>query len=519
MNSNLTLGSELPMADRQGRRLAWVLTGLVIAWVFAWYGQTTVSIVAIWYRAETFAHGFVILPIVIWLVWRDRDHLSRVAIAPFPPALIPLGIVGFGWLVSQLAAVVGGAQFMLVAMMPLAVWAIMGTAMVRALAFPLAFTFFAVPFGEFVVPVLIDWTANFTVWAVAASGVPVFRDGNEFIIPSGRWSVVEACSGVRYLIASLVVGTLYAYLTYRSTFRRAVFIGIAIIVPLVANWLRAYMIVMIGHLSNNRLAVGVDHIIYGWVFFGIVMLALFWVAGYWREDLGPVPRREMVFAEPVTISRSSLLIVAVATLAISTMWKPLLTVLDGRVSKDRVVLAPIQPTGGWTPSSQPDSQFKPHYRNPAAETRQAFSKDGVQVGVYIGFYRNQTQDSELVSHHNQIVVTTDQSWRRTGSGVADAMLGTNAIRVRVSRLRDARTEGQLVLWHWYWIDGRQTTSDVIAKLYLALSRLTGQGDDSAVIVLFTPEAEHSDSGTVVLKAFAREMGPSIEDMLRKAERR
>ena len=177
---------------------------------------------------------------------------------------------------------------MLVAMIPLAVWAILGNRdAARAWRFRSRFLFFAVPFGEFVVPKLMDWTADFTVWAVAASGVPVFREGNNFIIPSGRWSVVEACSGVRYLIASLVVGTLYAYLTYRSLLRRVVFIGISIVVPLVANWLRAYMIVMIGHLSSNRLAVGVDHIIYGWVFFGVVMMALFWVAGYWREDLAP----------------------------------------------------------------------------------------------------------------------------------------------------------------------------------------------------------------------------------------
>ena len=140
--------------------------------------------------------------------------------------------------------------------------------MARVLAFPLAFLFFAVPFGEIFVPTLIDWTADFTVAALRFSGVPVYREGNHFVIPTGRWSVVEACSGVRYLIASLMVGTLYAAIAYRSARRRACFIVAAILVPIVANWLRAYMIVMLGHLSNNRLATGVDHIIYGWMFFG-----------------------------------------------------------------------------------------------------------------------------------------------------------------------------------------------------------------------------------------------------------
>ena len=53
--------------------------------------------------------------------------------------------------------------------------------------------------------------------------------------------------------------------------------------PIFANFLRAYMIVMIGHLSSMKLAVGVDHFIYGWVFFGVVIGLLFWLGSFWRE--------------------------------------------------------------------------------------------------------------------------------------------------------------------------------------------------------------------------------------------
>jgi exosortase len=58
---------------------------------------------------------------------------------------------------------------------------------------------------------------------------------------------------------------------------------VSIAVPVVANWLRAYMIVMIGHLSGNTLAVGVDHLIYGWVFFGVVIMMMFMVGARWAE--------------------------------------------------------------------------------------------------------------------------------------------------------------------------------------------------------------------------------------------
>ena len=116
-----------------------------------------------------------------------------------------------------------------------------------SLAFPLLFLLFAVPFGEVFIAPLIEFTADFTVAAVQLTGIPVLRNGTRFDLPTGSWSVVEACSGVRYLISSVTLGCLYAYLTYRSTTRRALFVALSIVVPIIANGLRAYMIVMIGH--------------------------------------------------------------------------------------------------------------------------------------------------------------------------------------------------------------------------------------------------------------------------------
>ena len=66
----------------------------------------------------------------------------------------------------------------------------------------------------------------------------------------------------------------------------------SIVVPIVANWLRAYLIVMLGHLSGNKIATGVDHFIYGWVFFGVVIGLLFWVGAFFREDHAACASRE-----------------------------------------------------------------------------------------------------------------------------------------------------------------------------------------------------------------------------------
>ena len=90
----------------------------------------------------------------------------------------------------------------------LLVWAILGNQAVSALAFPLFFLLFAVPFGEFLLPALMEQTADVLIFALRLTGIPVYREGQFFTLPSGSWSVVEACSGLRSLTALISLGVL-----------------------------------------------------------------------------------------------------------------------------------------------------------------------------------------------------------------------------------------------------------------------------------------------------------------------
>jgi exosortase A len=212
------------------------------------------------YISTTFTHGFVVLPIALWLVWHRRDRLRAIEPRPWFAMLPLIGLVGVAWLVGEMATVNALSQTAFVVIVILSVPAILGREVARTITFPLAFLLFAVPAGDFLLPTLMDRTADFTVLALRATGVPVYREGFLIVVPNGRWSIVEACSGIRYLIASLVAGTLFAYLNYRANWRRWVFVGISAIVPIVANWVRAYLIVLLGYLSDNRIAAGVDHL-------------------------------------------------------------------------------------------------------------------------------------------------------------------------------------------------------------------------------------------------------------------
>jgi exosortase A len=492
-----------------------VAAAMVVAGFLVAFWPTAASIEAIWRRAETFAHGYVVVPIVLWLVWRKRHVLATLPLKPFWPALVVVAAAGFGWMLGTLAGVLGLEQFGLYFMLVGALVTVLGLPIAREIAFPLAFLAFAVPFGEFLVPVLIDRTADFTVAAIRASGVPVFREGNHFAIPSGRWSVVEACSGVRYLIASTMVGALYAHLTYRSARKRALFFLFSIIVPIVANWLRAYMIVMLGHLTNNRLAAGVDHIIYGWIFFGVVMLAMFWIGSYWRDDDTPrmaAPARWE--AGPVLRPGGPVVLAVVLALAVGVAWRPIGAAVDARSQVAAAQLPPIAAAAGWQPAPAPPPVWTPHYLDAQSVTHQWFAKDGRMVGVYVALYSRQTQGRELIVSRNELVTPKDNQWTKVAEGRAPVQWGSDNVAARAAEISGGGTH--LSARAWYWVNGQFTGSDAIAKALLGLAKVSLEPDHSAVIVIYTPQPDGRTRDAQALEAFAREMSGPVMEALRKA---
>ena len=497
---------------------------LVVAWVLFLYHQAAVGMVQIWWRSETFTHGFLVLPIVLWLIWRARHALVLQVPQPTAWVFIPTAAVLFAWLLADLAGVNAVAQLAFVALLVLLVPAVLGVPVARQIAFPLCFLFLAVPIGEVFLPQLMEWTADFTVLALRLSGIPVFREGLQFVVPSGNWSVVEACSGVRYLIASFTVGTLFAYLNYQSTQRRLLFIGVSILVPIVANWVRAYMIVMLGHLSGNKLAVGVDHLIYGWVFFGVVIMLMFAIGIRWAEPEPAIGSAEATATPAIAAANATKIWIAAACFAALVAAPHLLKWATAQpISTTNLsVAAPERLEPGWLAmrgEAKAALNFKPQFLLAVAESNTTYQKQGSEVGLYLAFYRNQDYERKLVSSSNVLVTSNDPQWTRATSGsraitLAGAPTSVRTLELRGNGLSDTLRGGRLIVWQIYWINGTLTTSDYLAKAYSALYRLIGRGDDSAVIVVYTPK-DGVDNPEALLESFMSTNYSTINEMLSK----
>jgi exosortase A len=476
------------------------------------FHETTWSMISIWIRSETFAHGFLVLPISIWLAWNERDKLASICSRPVPWVALLIIPPGFVWLVAWLVDVLVLQQLALVAMCLIGAWAIMGHSLARALAFPLLFLFFAVPMGEALIPPMMEFTATSTVWMIQQTGIPVYREGLYFMVPSGNWSVVEACSGVRYIIASVTLGVLYAYLTYRSFWRRFLFVLAAAIVPVLANSVRAYLIVMIGHLSDMKLAVGVDHLIYGWIFFGIVIFLLFWIGSFFREGIASSHAPAAGNVDNFEKSFTNYGLVTLWALMVAGIWPLMATIVPQgpvAVNGGDIRLSAVQgywlkvPDAnlGWKPSSVVNGQKSVYYQN-----------SGVTVGLHIQYMMPGSSEGELVGSIDRFVDQTS-NWRVVAQTGRSVQLPRRSLSL-IEAIVESRGEKRIA-WSWYRIAGKNVSNDYLAKFHEALASLGLRPGGSIRIIATTPVVQDPDAGRDLLRVFLQDTLPGLERRLDK----
>jgi exosortase A len=470
----------------------------------------------IWWRSDTYAHAMLVPPIAVWLVWRDRAALALLEPHPFWPGLLLLVLALLVSLFGQLAEINVLQHFAVVLSLQAFTLSLFGTAVTRRLAFPLLFLLFAPPFGEALTEPMMVMTADFTVAALRLSGIPVFREGLQFVIPSGNWSVVEACSGVRYLVASVMVGTLFAYLNFGSWTKRLMFIGVALLVPVVANWLRAYLIVMLGHHSGNTLAVGADHLFYGWVFFGIVMLIMFSIGARFADPARPQPTTAGTMVRAAVVRTAAPWLLAVTGVAM--LLVPAQAVRSLRVTESIDPGALVLPAvaGHWRQeavATEPPwhPEMDGSLQRLEAQWRAA---EGPALRLSVGFWSPQRKDAKALSGMNVAVQAKDTRWSRDGQ----SQVAVDGLRMPQSLwiLREAPLgQGGHVSRRLYWVDGHFTASERVASLLAVRQQLAGRGDAAALIVLMTP----LDGGEARLNGFWREIrAPLNERLLGMAER-
>ncbi len=488
-----------PRAKRQPVS-AWQrsLQYLGVAWgaLLLLFWRDAADMAEIWWNSSTFNHCLLIIPILIWLIVQRKGLLEELKPQPWMPAVLYGAVGGGGWLIGDAAGLAVARQLGLIMMLQGAVATLLGPNVTRGLLFPLFYMFFLVPIGEEAVPALQTLTAKMCMLFLGWTGIPAHIDGIFITTPAGLFRVAEACSGVKFLIAMVAYGVLVANLCFKSWGRRAAFLAVCVIVPIIANGLRAFGTIYIAHHQGIAFAASFDHVFYGWIFFGIVIALV--MGSSWRffDKRADAPAFDPATLQkpvPRTTSAFSAIAAILLCAVIPFGWSAYISAKTSPVP-NRIVLpqvdgwdvVPYSPTVAWTPRFAGGSHYlSGRYR----------SVEGREADLFVVVYDRQSEGRELIGF-GQGAIDPNGFWSWNGNSQAP-------MNGRAERIKTKGAAREVV--SFYRVNG--ITSGSVARIKLAtLQARLLNGDQQAVAIIVSAEQIGDRSPRPAIDAFVKSLG-------------
>jgi len=463
------------------RHLGILAIGLLL--LGACFAADIQSAVTVWWVYPAYSHCFLIIPITAWLIWEKRESLKS-NLPSFSPqillAAIPLLLF---WTIGKFASITEARQFAFVGLAEIFIAAVLGWTIFRKIAFACLYLLFLVPTGQYLIPYLQEVTAKFVEWGLNLAAIPYFRDGLVFELVNGRYEIAEACAGLRFLIATVALGALFAYLSYRSKTKIALFLLACFTVPIVGNGIRALVTVMVANYTDNRVAAGFDHIVYGWVFAVAIIMLILSVGSRYRDPEAPAERAGGAIAAPVPSygSLAATLGGIAATLIVLVLVSQYAAADTG--SPDIAALDQAAGGSGWSRTA-PALDWHTDFSPPAARIERAFvprnGSGATPVDLAIDYYVRGAKSASMLASGRH--AWQSDPWHPIQH--QDRRQSVGAETMPVDEYVISSGGAQRLVWVSYWIDGHFTTSTPLIRLLEFRSGM--MHGHSAILVLTTP---------------------------------
>ena len=485
-------------------------SALAIVALLLLFARDASDMASLWWNISTYQHCLYVLPIIAWLIWLRRSEVAQTLPAAWLPGLALVFGAALIWLIGEAGGVAIIRHIALIALIQASVIAILGPAVTRAVLFPLFYLVFLVPFGDEFTGPMQTLTAKMTMGLLDLTGVPATIDGVFITTRAGWFEVAEACAGVKFLVAMVAYGALAANICFRSLKRRILFMLAAIVVPILANGVRAWATIFAAESIGVEAATGFDHIVYGWVFFAVVMLAI--MAGAWPffdRRIGENWLGGKVF--PVWKPVAPMLLVAplaVVVAALPVAW-------DGWAARAGRVALPasvdLPRVEGWTRVADlPVTLWTPRFDGADHRLFGRYGNAaGQRVDIGVALYGWQGNGREIVAF-GQGAVDPSSQWAWAAAlpsqdyGKVERLMGPDKAE------REAAT---------YWFVGGATARGATGvKLATLKARLTGR-DQSAATLIVSAEGKGAHDAII---AFMKDIGnpqPRVAAMLAQAKGR
>jgi len=466
-----------------------------------------------WIGSDDYSHGMFVPLISLFLIWQARH---RIAVAGIENSWWGLAVISAGLFLYWF-----GEFATLYVLQHVSLWmvivglviALMGVRGARAIAFPLFYLLTSIPLPQFWYASLSSqlqlWSSALGVGFLHLVGVTAFRDGNVIDLGPVQLQVVEACSGIRYLLPLTSLALLCAYLFKDRTWKRVLLVLSSIPISVLVNGFRIGMIGMLVEWYGQGAAEGFYHLFEGWVLFmaslGLLILEMWVLASIgskgdrssflsrftWTDSnlqgstrhlqpltsplqrFQPPPSSHKLFPGPAYLCSVALLVpVALAS-----------TVMVEReeVAPPRAMFVdfPMKLDGWLGTSLTLEKKFIDQLRFDDYVLVDYRFGDGQPVNLYAAYYRSQRKGQ---SAHSPQSCLPGGGWEISSINSMNLPAKSGMIRsLHVNRALIKKDSQKQIVLYWFKQRDRILSNEYLVKLYLFWDALSRGRTDGALV--------------------------------------
>ncbi len=472
------------------------------------YWPSTLELHRLWtnWSGETYTHGYLILLLSIWLIVRDRKGLAVTPVRPEPLALIPLVLMSALWVWFWRAAMQEPQVLILPLILLAALFASLGRRFARAIAFPIGFLYFAMPFWGDINGIVQELSAKATGALIWLTGIPAYMQGDFVRLPGGFIEIARSCSGLHELIVGLALAALYGKLAGDPWRRRLVWLAVMGALSLAINWVRIFTVVVAAYETDMRSSLVKNHYWLGWWLFAFAFAAFLWWTARWSApDRASSPHEDRQASDSpsgpgiAAVLATLAALAAVPLLAYGMDW-------SNPVAATAVAVRWPAPPAGWSgPSAAGQSEWRPRFLNSSGESLTRYVEpDGNPVEAFAVAYRVQTQRAKLLGYWNRLLGQRSDGLRRQSLRLVSAPNG------RWQEIVALDSGGsRSLLWIRYRIGNRLFVEPRLSQLWYGFTAIVLPPPMSSLTALRTPCLPDCNAARARLSAAAEWLRPAI----------
>ncbi len=513
----------------------WVKAGIYALLIGMAYFSTFTYLVRLWGN-DDFSYGSLVPFFVIFLVWEKR---KRLAVIPSDPSWKGVVFFGIGMVLYWLGELGGeyytlfiSFWFVIVGL----VWLHLGWWKVRTIWFALVMMLAMFPPPNFIcVRVSLGLkliSSQFGVWMLHLWGVSAFREGNIIDLGFTQLQVVDACSGLRYLVPLMVLGLLFAHWFMGHFWKRVVLFASSVPLAIFINSFRIAMTGILYRVAGEEMAKGFFHGFAGGLIF-VVALPVFYVIVLVLKRLPP---RETGFKlqvadvtpEMLELSRKTELSVIPGGWR-EALFKPrfvaaviillgVFAVANTLEFREKITVRkpfnqfPVT-VGDWRGVREiMDRQFIDALKFSDYISVNYYDRQGRTVNFYVAYYEDQRKGESIHSPESCLPST---GWEFREAGAVKVPMGAGETPMTVNRAFMEKNGATELTYYWFPMRGRVATNLYQIKLYNFWDAVTRRRTDGALVRAITPiyPAETPKEADQRLQKFVSDIKPVLNEFL------